>query len=271
MIKSKVASILLAGTVLTGGVLTALTWTGGQSLTEAQQIATNFNNKAVEYIQKAKELEKLAEDQNTDINKLVSKVQELKAIKGDLENQIARLEELVKTEEGNGAEAHRLEEELTKANAELTRANAEAEAHKTAIENTLDASIFESLTVPERIDITEALEDSAQEEAPALKYNYNIDVATNLQSNKQAEGKAKAEAVVIPFIEEMELTAGEKEAIKEINITVRESGSDYKYTVTFYTDSDNNQTKLDNKLNNYRSDAMAKGITSLSASIKTFY
>ena len=46
MIKSKLATVLLAGTIFTGGVLTALTWTGGTNLTEAQEIASNLNTKA---------------------------------------------------------------------------------------------------------------------------------------------------------------------------------------------------------------------------------
>lgn len=267
MIKSKVASILLAGVLFTGGVLTALTWTGGTSLTEAQEIASNFNTKALEYIQKAKELEELAQSQNTDINKLVAKIGELNTLKTELETEVKRLEALVNEGAGNEAEAQRLEAELNKANTELTKANAEAEAHKTAIENTLDASIFESLTVPERIDITEALGDSAEEEAQ-LKYSYEIDVTTYLQSSQQAEGQAQAEAVAIPFVEGMELTEEEQATISEVKIAVRYVDRAYKYSITLYTNSSDNQTKLDFKLNNYRSDAINKGISSLTASVK---
>lgn len=255
MIKSKLATVLLAGTIFTGGVLTALTWTGGTSLTEAQQIASNFNNKAVEYITKAKELEALAQNQNTDINKLVAKIGELNTLKTELETEVKRLEALVNEGAGNEAEAQRLEAELNKANTELTKANAEAEAHKTAIENTLDASIFESLTVPERIDITEALGDSAEEEEAQLKYSYEIDVTTNLQSSQQAEGKAKAEAEIIPYIESMTLLDN-PELIKAVKITVRNSSREYRYNVTIYTDS-NNQSTLDSKINNYRSEALS--------------
>lgn len=267
MIKSKLATVLLAGTIFTGGVLTALTWTGGTSLTEAQEIASNFNTKALEYIQKAKELEELAQSQNTDINKLVAKIGELNTLKTELETEVKRLEALVNEGAGNEAEAQRLEAELNKANTELTKANAEAEAHKTAIENTLDASIFESLTVPERIDITEALGDSAEEEAQ-LKYSYEIDVTTYLQSSQQAEGQAQAEAVAIPFVEGMELTEEEQATISEVKIAVRYVDRAYKYSITLYTNSSDNQTKLDFKLNNYRSDAINKGISSLTASVK---
>lgn len=268
MIKSKLATVLLAGTIFTGGVLTALTWTGGTNLTEAQQIASNFNNKAVEYITKAKELEALAQNQNTDINKLVAKIGELNTLKTELETEVKRLEALVNEGAGNEAEAQRLEAELNKANTELTKANAEAEAHKTAIENTLDASIFESLTVPERIDITEALGDSAEEEEAQLKYSYEIDVTTYLQSSQQAEGQAQAEAVAIPFVEGMELTEEEQATISEVKIAVRYVDRAYKYSITLYTNSSDNQTKLDFKLNNYRSDAINKGISSLTASVK---
>lgn len=266
MIKSKLATVLLAGTIFTGGVLTALTWTGGTNLTEAQEIASNFNTKALEYIQKAKELEELAQSQNTDINKLVAKIGELNTLKTELETEVKRLEALVNEGAGNEAEAQRLEAELNKANTELTKANAEAEAHKTAIENTLDASIFESLTVPERIDITEALGDSAEEEAQ-LKYSYEIDVTTNLQSSQQAEGKAKAEAEIIPYIESMTLLDN-PELIKAVKITVRNSSREYRYNVTIYTDS-NNQPTLDSKINNYRSEALSTyKIDNLTASVR---
>lgn len=267
MIKSKVASILLAGALFTGGVLTALSWTGGTSLQEAQGIVTNFNNKAVEYINKAKELEQLAKDQNTDITLLIAKIRGLNSIKADLEAEVKRLEALVNEGAGNGAEVQRLQEELTKANEELTKANAEAEAHKETINNILDASIFETITVPERIDIADIVGDSSAEEAPALKYNYNIDVTTNLQSSQQAEGKAQAESVAIPFIEGINFTAEEQALITDVKITVRYSSNAFKYSVVIYTNSSDNQVKIDNKLNKYRSDANTKGMT-LTASIK---
>lgn len=265
--KTKLISLLLAGSTFVGGVLVASNFTGTANLTEAQQIASNFNTKALEYIQKAKELEELAQSQNTDIQSLVTKIGELKSLKAELEAQIKDLEENSNKSEELEAEVTRLTEQLAHANSEIEKANSEVLAHKETIQSLLNAEVFTELNIPEKIDISEALADEETEEEAQLKYSYEIDVTTNLQSSQQAEGRAKAEAEIIPYIESMTLLDN-NESIKAVKITVKNSSGEYRYNVTIYTDS-NNQPTLEGKINNYRSEALSRyRIDNLNTSVR---
>lgn len=261
--KNKLISALIGITMFGSGVLTANTWNGTTTLTETQAIAREFNEKAQQYIDKAKELEQLATEQNTDIKTLVSKVGELKIIKSGLETQVNELQNsiTVANEKTQALETKvtTLTEQLTNANNAIDTANNEVETHKDTVTNLLNTSVFAELNIPDDIEISDALKDST------LKYNYEIDT-TALDSNKQAEGKIKAVTNIIPYIESIDLLDSNK-SIKRIKITVS-NPSDYSYNVVVYTDSSNEQT-LQSKLNSHKDEASSKyKINSLTVSVE---
>lgn len=261
--KNKLISALIGITMFGSGVLTAHTWNGTTTLTETQAIAQEFNQKAEEYIDKAKELEGLATQQNTDIKTLVSKVGELKIIKSGLETQVNELQDSITVANNKTKDLETkvsdLTEQLTNANKAIDTANNEVAAHKSTVTGLLDSSVFTTLNTPTKIEISGVLQDST------LKYNYEIDT-TALDINKQAEGKIKAVTNIIPYIESITLLDN-NQLINGIKITVSNTG-DYRYNVVVYTDSSNEST-LQDKLNNYTNEALnTYKIDSLTASVK---
>lgn len=254
--KKLLITTLLAST-LTAGVISSTTFNGSQSLRDTEALATTFKATAMEYISKAQELEQLAQDQNTDINLLMAKISELKGIKTELTAQIETLSIELEGAEGENtaltAEIERLTGELEKANTEIEKANTEVEAHKQAMTALLDSSIFTSIEVPERIDISGALEDTeaeAEPEADAL----NIEVEYKLQNSSPNRAGAEEyyNSTVKDLVNTIDFTEEQKATISLVKITITDSienNSKFKASIEFNcTDRDSIYTAISNKL-----------------------
>lgn len=268
--KKALITAILAST-LTTGVLSSITFNGSTALKDTEALATTFKATAMEYISKAQELEQLAQDQNTDINLLVSKINELKGIKTELTAQIETLSIELEGAEGENtaltAEIERLTGELEKANAEIEKANSEVEAHKQAMTALLDSSIFTSIEVPERIDISGALEDTeaeAEPEADAL----NIEVEYNLQnvSPNRAGAEEYYNNTVKDLVNTIDFTEEQKATISLVKITINDTiSNNSKFTANIKihcTDRDSIYTAIDNKIANFNATyQISKGAT----------
>lgn len=254
--KKLLITTLLAST-LTAGVLNSTTFNGSQSLRDTEALATTFKATALEYISKAQELEQLAQDQNTDITKLMAKISELKGIREELTAQIDALNLELEGAEGENttltAEIERLTAELEKANAEIEKANSEVEAHKQAMTALLDSSIFTSIEVPERIDISGALEDTeAEPEADAL----NIEVEYNLQNvSPNRAGAEEYYNTIKELVNTIDFTEEQKATISLVKITINDTiSNNSKFTANIKihcTDRDSIYTAIDNKIANF--------------------
>lgn len=252
--KKLLITTLLAST-LTAGVLNSTTFNGSQSLRDTEALATTFKATALDYISKAQELEQLAQDQNTDITLLMAKISELKGIREELTAQIDTLSIELEGAEGENtaltAEIERLTGELEKANTEIEKANTEVEAHKQAMTALLDSSIFTSIEVPERIDISGALEDTeAEPEADAL----NIEVEYKLQNSSPNRAGAEEyyNSTVKDLVNTIDFTEEQKATISLVKVTITDSienNSKFKASIEFNcTDRDSIYTAISNKL-----------------------
>lgn len=254
--KKALITAILAST-LTAGVLSSLAFNGSQSLKDTEALATTFKNKAIEYISKAQELEQLAQDQNTDITKLMAKISELKGIREELTAQIDALNLELEGAEGENttltAEKERLTAELEKANAEIEKANSEVEAHKQAMTALLDSSIFTSIEVPERIDISGALEDTEEEpEADAL----NIQVEYKLQNiSPNRAGAEEYYNTVKDLVNTFDFTEEQKATISLVKFVITDSSENrdnFKASLEIHcTDRDGIYTAIDSKIANF--------------------
>ena len=244
--KKTIITALLASTI-TAGVLTSLTFTGSKSLKDTQSLANTFKNTAMEYIVKAQELEELAQNQNSDITLLVDKIEELKEIKLELTTQIEELTEQLEEATGDNSilelEVERLKSELEKANSEITKANNEVEAHKNAMTALLDNSIFTTLEVPERIDISEALEDQS-----------SVEVEYRLQntSPNRAGAEEYYNKTVKGLLNTFNFTEEQRATISLIKVVISDTiENNSKFTATIEincTDRDNIYNEIDNKI-----------------------
>lgn len=245
--KKLLITTLLAST-LTAGVLNSTTFNGSQSLRDTEALATTFKATALDYISKAQELEQLAQDQNTDITLLMAKISELKGIREELTAQIDTLSiEL----EGAEGENTALTAEIERLTGELEKANTEVEAHKQAMTALLDSSIFTSIEVPERIDISGALEDTeAEPEADAL----NIEVEYKLQNSSPNRAGAEEyyNSTVKDLVNTIDFTEEQKATISLVKVTITDSienNSKFKASIEFNcTDRDSIYTAISNKL-----------------------
>ena len=172
---TKLASIVLAGTMFTAGTIAGLTvknFNGTEALSTVETSISNFDTAATEYVNLAEEVSALAKNQNTDINKLVNKVNQLRGMKETLESRRdALLQDLNKSNSDNNLLANdvaTLKNENIQLKDLLNQANQEVEALKKATEGKLDTNIFDKskLNKPESIDVNGALtQDSIRPES----------------------------------------------------------------------------------------------------------
>ena len=177
---TKLASIVLAGTMFTAGTIAGLTvknFNGTEALSTVETSISNFDTAAKEYVNLAEEVSVLANNQNTNINELVNKVNELRGMKETLESRRdALLQDLNKSNSANDLLANdvatlkneniqlnntvdQLKGLLNQANQQVEKANQEVEALEKATEGKLDTNIFDKskLNKPESIDVNGAL------------------------------------------------------------------------------------------------------------------
>ena len=179
---TKLASIVLAGTMFTAGTIAGLTvknFNGTEALSTVETSISNFDTAAKEYVNLAEEVSVLANNQNTNINELVNKVNELRGMKETLESRRdALLQDLNKSNSANDLLANdvatlkneniQLKDLLNQANQQVEKANQEVEALAKATEGKLDTNIFDKskLNKPESIDVNGALtQDSIRPES----------------------------------------------------------------------------------------------------------
>ena len=139
-------------------VIQALVFTGQDNLNQAEMIATSYSDKAKEVIENLKTLKKENEELKANITVLneeleaskeseeVSElIKQLETLQEEYDDLLAEYDALVIThaEADFADQAHQAE--VSKANTELDKANKATEEHLSAIEFTLDESVFDEV------------------------------------------------------------------------------------------------------------------------------